>query len=41
LLVIASTYLLSGVYLKLSQAFQRGRVESPSRVERGAEKRNA
>jgi len=41
LLVIASTYLLSGVYLKLAQAFQRGRVETPARAERGAEKRNA
>lgn len=41
LLVIASTYLLSGVYLKLTHAFQRGRVESDSPVKRGAEERNA
>ena len=33
LLVIATTYLLSGVYLKLSQAFHRSRVETPVRAE--------
>ena len=37
LLVIASTYLLSGVYLKLSNAWQRSRVETPARAERNAE----
>ena len=33
LLVIASAYLLSGVYLKLSQAFHRSRAEMPARAE--------
>jgi len=40
LLVIASAYLLSGVYLKLSPAWQRGRVETPVRAEGKAEERN-
>ena len=33
LMVIASTYLLSGVYLKLSQAFRRSPAEAPSPAE--------
>ena len=40
LLVIASAYLLSGIYLKLSQAIQHGRQETPAQVPERAEERN-
>jgi len=40
LLGIASTYLLSGIYLKLSQAIPFGRVETPARAPENAEERN-